>query len=96
MVVRNSVIALGCVFGLMGCMAPASNSERIVTIQFDPADYDQTQNDENAQEQCQARNFRHAVQYYEQPRMTSSVFQYQAYYCTNRLTNSRPWERPVY
>lgn len=54
----------------------------IVTIQYDPTNYDQTRTTAAAVKQCRAKGYATAVPHSQQPQMSTSRWGYQNFLCT--------------
>jgi hypothetical protein len=53
----------------------------VVTVQYDPNDYDQTEIGRAAQAQCEAKGFTYARPYFAQPNMDAAPWGYRTFAC---------------
>lgn len=68
---------------LAGCVAtPPATELEIVTIQYDPNNYNQTRATASAVQQCRAKGYATAVPHSQQPMMSQSRWGYQNFACT--------------
>ena len=68
---------------LSGCITnKAAMAPEIVTIQYDPNNYNQTRATASAVEQCRAKGYATAVPHSQQPMMSQSRWGYQNFACT--------------
>lgn len=77
-------IKISCLLGLAAlalCACDEPVPREIVTVQFDPNDYNQDEVDDAGRSQCQAKGFRSAIPYYRQPNMSASPWGYRNYAC---------------
>jgi len=67
---------------LAGCVTtpPAAEYGEIVTVQYDPNNYDQTRTAASAQSQCRAKGYATAVPYGQQP-TTRQGWAYRTFAC---------------
>lgn len=91
--VRRKELILGALiaFTTIGCATtktePVQNNARsqgeIVTIQYDPDNYDQTRTTAAAVRQCRAKGYSDAIPHTQQPTLNRSTWGYQAFMCVS-------------
>ena len=60
---------------------PIGEPKEIVSVQYDPNNYDQTEVERAALAQCKAKNYRYAVPHAAQPNMQTSSWTYKTFGC---------------
>ncbi len=66
---------------LAACASTPQAPGVVVTVPYDPANYDDRAIQEAATEQCQAKRYRVALPYPQQPNMSASPWGYKAFGC---------------
>lgn len=74
--------ALGAIV-LAGCQTAPTVSSEVVTMQYDPKNYDQTRTTSDAVKQCRAKGYATAVPDRQQPTMRRSRWGYQNFLCVS-------------
>ena len=80
---KTVIVGAIAALSVTGCVTTnsAATQGEIVTVQYDPDDYSQTNNTADAIQQCRAKGYADAVPHRQQPNMSRSTWGYQTFIC---------------